>query len=322
MHASLTSLGEQWRVKAASVDSNDPSEDRATIVEAADGALFAVFDGHGGSACSEWCNTTMLPAAAAFITEGRSVEKALSEAAVVAETSWLEKVRAGEPHTAGACACVAHVQATAKNGLQNSTDSKRSVTVANIGDCRCVLGTVGSNGELKAIALSRDHNARMPEEQRRLILEHPGEPDVVTRADRWSSNWYVKGVLQPSRTFGDFHLKLEEFNQGEGKLVRGRYTPPYIRSEPQVISRDVIDEDKFIIIATDGLWDNLSNEEAVKIVGRAERNGKDSAEALVQKCLGVAAQTAGCPRKLLEKLPAGSMRRRIHDDITVLVVML
>jgi len=199
MHASLTSLGEQWRVKAASVDSNDPSEDRATIVEAADGALFAVFDGHGGSACSEWCNTTMLPAAAAFITEGRSVEKALSEAAVVAETSWLEKVRAGEPHTAGACACVAHVQATAKNGLQNSTDSKRSVTVANIGDCRCVLGTVGSNGELKAIALSRDHNARMPEEQRRLILEHPGEPDVVTRADRWSSNWYVKARRVQSR---------------------------------------------------------------------------------------------------------------------------
>merc|ERR1711934_902216 len=115
--------------------------------------------------------------------------------------------------------CIAHVTLAA-----DGSDGRHSVTVGNLGDCRCVLGTAGPNGDMKAVALSRDHNARMPEEQRRLILEHPGEPDVVMRAARWSPHWYIKGRLQPSRSIGDFHLKMMEFNcipgKGNEKLIQ------------------------------------------------------------------------------------------------------
>jgi len=307
-------LSQGWRVHMAATNANDPSEDRLAVVEVqGKGAFFGVFDGHGGFQCSEWCRETMLPEAARHVEEGQPVDKAMTSAAATTEETWLERVRAEQnEYTVGSCVCVAHVD-------------DRCITVGNIGDCRCIVGTTGSSGQIKAIALSRDHNARMPEEQRKLILEHPGEADVVMRADRWSPHWYIKGRLQPSRSIGDFHLKLEEFNKVPGKdekMIRSTFTPPYLRADPQVISRDVVAEDRFVILATDGLWDGVSNEEAVKIVQEATEQDRDPAESLIYHALSAAATNAGCPRKLLDKLPAGPLRRRIHDDITVVVVQL
>merc|ERR1711924_335495 len=130
---------------------------------------------------------------------------------------------------------------------------------------------------------------------------------------------YIKGRLQPSRTIGDFYMKLAEFNHIPGtheKLFRDPFTPPYIRPDPQVIAREVLPEDRFLILATDGLWDGITNEEAVEIAEQAFHRGENAADALLHETLEVAAQSAGCPRKLLDKLPQGSLRRRIHDDMT------
>ena len=63
-------------------------------------------------------------------------------------------------------------------------------------------------------------------------------------------------------------------------------------------------------------------QEAVEIVEQAYQQGENAADALLHETLEVAAQSAGCPRKLLDKLPQGSLRRRIHDDITVMVIKL
>jgi len=120
-------------------------------------------------------------------------------------------------------------------------------------------------------------------------------------------------------------MKLPEFNLTPGtneKLFRDPYTPPYISSSPQIISRDIVPEDSFVIVATDGLWDGVSNEEAVLVVADAQQRGVDPASALMHQALEMASLSAGCPRKLLDKLPEGTLRRRIHDDISIQVIML
>ena len=63
--------------------------------------------------------------------------------------------------------------------------------------------------------------------------------------------WRVAGVLATSRALGDFPLK-------EKNLVI---------AEPDILTFDLSDvEPKFMILATDGLWDAFSNEEAVSFI--------------------------------------------------------
>ena len=44
------------------------------------------------------------------------------------------------------------------------------------------------------------------------------------------------------------------------------FTPPYITAEPLVTHRKLQNGDKFMIVALDGLWGRITNEEAVNVV--------------------------------------------------------
>jgi pyruvate dehydrogenase phosphatase len=175
--SSLTSA-RGWEISTAFIGANDPREDRSGIHEFSGGALFTVIDGHGGFECADYVDGMVLPRAAGFIEEGSPPDEALGSAVLAAEEEWLARVRNQEcGPSCGACICVVHVEGSA----EAAAAGQGRLTVGNSGDCRCVLGTEDANGDIKAVALSRDHNARMPEEQRRLIQEHPGESDVVMR---------------------------------------------------------------------------------------------------------------------------------------------
>ncbi len=76
------------------------------------------------------------------------------------------------------------------------------------------------------------------------------------------------GNLEPSRAFGDALLKDKLFNrylQPEYQMTQP-FTPPYITATPEVIIHRLQRGDEFLILATDGLWDRVSNQEAVDIV--------------------------------------------------------
>ena len=180
-----------------------------------------------------------------------------------------------------------------------------------------------------AIELTRDHNCREKRERRKLEEEHPDETDVVVC--RKPDACYIKGKLQPTRSFGDFYLKYSEFmrspqqHASAGKYISPPYTPPYITATPEItVTKLRPGVDDFLVIGTDGLWDFVSSQEAVSIAGTVLRgeggNSKKAAEALQRTVLERAAEKSGLDTAELERLPVGRDRRRRHDDTTIIVV--
>ena len=78
-----------------------------------------------------------------------------------------------------------------------------------------------------------------------------------------------------SRSIGDAYLKRSEFNR-EPLLAKFRvpeaFQTPILRAEPAISVHKIHPEDQFLIFASDGLWEHLSNQEAVDIVQNHPRN--------------------------------------------------
>ncbi|KAM3268601.1 hypothetical protein P3S67_031542 [Capsicum chacoense] len=115
--------------------------------------------------------------------------------------------------------------------------------------------------------------------------------------------------FEVSRSIGDAYLKRAEFNR-EPLLPKfrfpGTFEKPILLAEPSIIVQKLVPEDQFLIFASDGLWEHLSNQEAVDIVSSFEHH-KGIARKLVKAALQEAA---------LEK--RNEIRRSFHDDITVI----
>ncbi|KAL1548128.1 putative protein phosphatase 2C 34 [Salvia divinorum] len=140
--------------------------------------------------------------------------------------------------------------------------------VANVGDSRAVLATTSDEGSLVATQLTTDHKPNLPYERKRIeksggmTYSCPDEPGVHRV---WLPNGQgVRGPgLAVSRAFGDYYIK--DFG---------------LIYEPQITQRRISSMDQFAILATDGVWDVISNEEAVEIVASSKRD--ESAKRLVE----------------------------------------
>lgn len=138
-----------------------------------------------------------------------------------------------------------------------------TVVVANTGDSRCVLSRRG-----EATPLTLDHKPVIFEEARRII-----------RAGGFVRDNRVNGALNVSRTIGDLDFKRNaELPQTEQMVV----------ATPDITELKLQDGDEFLIIACDGIWDVLSNQEAVDFVRRRIKQGqslKQICEAMCDACL-------------------------------------
>uniref|UniRef100_A0A7C8Z1K5 protein-serine/threonine phosphatase n=1 Tax=Opuntia streptacantha TaxID=393608 RepID=A0A7C8Z1K5_OPUST len=138
--------------------------------------------------------------------------------------------------------------------------------IANVGDSRAVLSRKG-----QAIQMSIDHE---PNTERGSIEKKGGfvsnMPGDVAR---------VNGQLAVSRAFGDKNLKS------------------HLRSDPDIKFVDVGPDADLMILASDGLWKVMSNQEAVDIA----RKTKD-------------------PLKAAKQLATEALHRESKDDISCIVV--
>ncbi|KAL8564585.1 hypothetical protein ACOMHN_032141 [Nucella lapillus] len=163
----------------------------------------------------------------------------------------------------GAVGCVAYVDGT-------------DLFVANVGDTQAVLGVLSDN-RWEAVSLSNTHNADNPGEVERIKRFHPNESSNIIKNRR------LFGELVPLRSFGDVRYKWVEsdllhlLNTKQipnhlmsiygSSLVPPKYrTPPYLDAEPEVMHHHLTPKDKFLVLASDGLWDCLSPEKVVQLV--------------------------------------------------------
>lgn len=153
----------------------------------------------------------------------------------------------------------------------------RTLVAANIGDSRLVLSRDGM-----AIPLSRDHKPDDPIEME-YIHSQGGKVTYPSGVPR------VNGVMALSRAIGD------------------RSETPSIRAEPDLIVHELMYNDNFYILATDGLWDVFSNQEVVSFLQSVYTEGElsDTARQEITKDL------------VLEGLARGA-----EDNVTVIVVWL
>jgi pyruvate dehydrogenase phosphatase len=155
--------------------------------------------------------------------------------------------------------------------------------VANVGDSRAVLGRWDAESEkYTCVPLSTDQTGFNPDEVTRIKAAHPGEDDIL---DPKTGRLLGMAV---TRSFGDHRWKWDD---DAVRRVQAKFfgpsprpqskTPPYMTAEPVVKEVEIVsvnpEEEKrrgtkaksdFLIMASDGLWDRMSSEDAVLLVQR------------------------------------------------------
>lgn len=182
-----------------------------------------------------------------------------------------------------------------------------------------MLGCLGRSNNIIAEQLTRDHNACMEDVRQELRALHPDDSHIVVMKQ---GVWRIKGIIQVSRSIGDAYLKRPEFTI-DPSVPRFRLSEPLRRpvltAEPSIHTRVLRPQDKFLIFASDGLWEHLTNQEAAEIVYNYPKAG--IARRLVRAALHEAARKREMRYADLKKVAKG-IRRFFHDDITVVVVFI
>eukprot|EP00258_Populus_trichocarpa_P045962 XP_024461981.1 probable protein phosphatase 2C 38 isoform X2 [Populus trichocarpa] len=277
------------------------------------GTFVGVYDGHGGPEAARFVNERLFENIKKFTSENNGMSaNVINKAFLATEEEFLSLVKKqwlNKPQIAsvGACCLVGVVC----SGV---------LYIANAGDSRVVLGRLErAIKEIKAVQLSYEHNASIESVREELHSLHPDDPRIVVLKHKV---WRVKGLIQISRSIGDAYLKRAEFNR-EPLLAKFRLPEPFdkpiLKAEPTILVQKLCPEDQFLIFASDGLWEHLSNQEAVDIVHSCPRNGV--ARKLLKAALCEAAKKREMRYSDLKRIDRG-VRRHFHDDITVIVLFL
>jgi serine/threonine protein phosphatase PrpC len=194
----------------------------------------------------------------------------------------------------------------------------RRLFVANAGDSRAVLcrGT-------QAVDLSTDHkpNPELVDEIQRIedaggwitshqVLNVPklyalglDEDEIDEEAEElvgWVTVRRVNGVLGMTRSLGDVLIKdLREQQFADAEFKDGA---DLVIADPEVTTHEVQTGDQFFIMASDGLWDVFTSQEAVDFVRKHDDRTRSARQFLVQELVN-------------EALERGSI-----DNISILLV--
>ncbi|GAB4854147.1 hypothetical protein Ancab_022732 [Ancistrocladus abbreviatus] len=224
-------------------------------------AFYGVFDGHGGKHAADFV-CNHLPR---FIFEDedfpREIERVIASAFLQTDTAFAEACSLDAALASGTTALAALVIG-------------RSLVVANAGDCRAVLCRRG-----KAIEMSRDHKPHCSREMKR-----------IEASGGFVDDGYLNGQLNVARALGDWHM--------DG--MKGREGGP-LTAEPELMTMELTNEDEFLIIGCDGLWDVFRSQNAVDFARRRLQEHNDPAM---------------CSKDLVDE----ALKRKSGDNLAVIVV--
>lgn len=251
--------------------------------------FFGVFDGHGGSHVADACRDRMHSILREELSEVDTWRKDRGDVIdwEMVMVRCFERMDREVGDGVGAKEEVEEM--TVGSTAVTAVVGEEEVVIANCGDSRAVICRNGV-----AVPLSIDHKPDRPDELAR--IEASGG-----RVINWNG-YRVLGVLATSRSIGDHYLK------------------PYVSSTPEVTISKRTKEDEFLILASDGLWDVISNEVACQIVrrcltGKIQRKSPDGTNGMSSK----SCSRAGVAAALLAEL---AIAKGSKDNISVIVVEL
>uniref|UniRef100_A0A1D1Y4V1 protein-serine/threonine phosphatase n=1 Tax=Anthurium amnicola TaxID=1678845 RepID=A0A1D1Y4V1_9ARAE len=288
-----------WRATMEDAHAAFPDLDSCT-------SFFGVYDGHGGKVvakfCAKYLHTEVLKNGASSAGDlGAAVQKAFfrMDEMMQGQRGWRELAILGDkinklsgmlegliwspkggnshdladdwafeegPHsdfsgpTSGCTACVAIIR-------------NNQLIVANAGDSRCVISRKD-----QAYDLSRDHKPDLEVERERIL-----------RAGGFIHAGRVNGSLNLARAIGDMEFKQNKFLPAEKQIVT---------ANPDINIVELCDDDEFIVIACDGIWDCMTSQQLVDFI-REHINAESSLSAVCEKvferCLAPSTATGeGC----------------------------
>ncbi|KAH0982907.1 hypothetical protein GBA52_010084 [Prunus armeniaca] len=287
-------------------------EDAHAAIPDFDGStsFFAVYDGHGGKAvanfCAKYLHLQVLKDEAYLAGDlGTSLQKAFlrMDEMMRGQRGWRELAVLGDkidkvsgliegfifspksveaksgafndhtdqwsseegPHSdfdgpnSGSTACVAIIR-------------NNQLVVANAGDSRCVISRKG-----QAYNLSKDHKPDIENEKERIL-----------KAGGFIQVGRVNGSLNLARAIGDAEFKQNKHLPVERQIVT---------ANPDLTSVEICDDDEFLVIACDGIWDCMSSQQLVDYIReQLKHESKLSVicERVFERCLAPSTGGEGC----------------------------
>ncbi|XP_057429021.1 probable protein phosphatase 2C 27 [Lotus japonicus] len=226
-------------------------------------SFYGVFDGHGGKSAAQFVRDHLPRLIVEDVNFPLELEKVVKRSFMETDAAFLKVSSHESSLSSGTTALTAIIFG-------------RSLLVANAGDCRAVMSRRG-----KVIEMSKDHRPNCIKE--RMRIESLGG---------FIDDGYLNGQLGVSRALGDWHLEgMKEMSERGGPLS----------AEPELKLMTLTKEDEFLIIASDGVWDVFSSQNAVDFARRRLQEHND--EKL-------------CCKEIVQE----AIKRRSTDNLTVLMV--
>jgi len=196
--------------------------------------FFAIFDGHGGPKCSEFLRDNFLEYCSSWSNENVITDSFLK----------IDKQLEEDEITDGSCAIMVKIleKKTYASTLSGSNDYE--IICVNLGDSRCIFW----DGQ-KVVPLSKDQKPT-----------NPGEKKRIEEAGVCVSAGMVSNDLAVLRAFGDFRHKK---NEGKSQREQSVIAVPEIK---KIVVPKKSNGKRFIVLASDGVWDVMSNEEVCEFI--------------------------------------------------------
>ncbi|EPS35724.1 hypothetical protein H072_10877 [Dactylellina haptotyla CBS 200.50] len=242
-------------------------------------SFFGVYDGHGGDGVALFSgqNVHKIIAKQTDFSTG-NYEKAMKDGFLASDRAILQDPKYND-EISGCTASTAII-------------TNEKIFVANAGDSRTVLGVKG-----RAKPLSFDHKP-----------QNEGEKARITAAGGFVDFGRVNGNLALSRAIGDFEFKKSADLPPEQQIVT---------SFPDVVIHDLSDDDEFMVIACDGIWDCQSSQAVVEFVRRGiveKQELQKICENMMHTCLAPSSENGGVGCDNMTMVIVAFLRGKTKED--------